>query len=389
MTSSVPTHVRTTRHRRLVAVGGAAVAALAATLTATAVAPVAHAAAPAADKPVAFNGKPRFVTIPMRTEGRPPVAAAAAALPSLPTWSGSFTATVAGVPTNFPYTMIGSDPAGAGVTTTVANTITPINFKFGTVLMSSNPVNTTNVVNSGLFANKTFQTTNGQYGDIYMRTNFWTKINNGAKPWHVLMAKPVVRPALTFTIPSTAGRSVLLTSGVRIGVLDINYLDARLKTYVVGPSATVLSQLMATNIVLCNGKPATNLANCGILGYHSAWSTSTGKHTYSVSGYLSPKVFNDPTTANVSTMSHELGEWLADPYTTNKVPGWDIDPTAGVACSPLLEVGDGLEGKGVQIGTLFYQDLHYLPYFTRESPSTSWQGRYSWFKNDLAPATLC
>lgn len=378
----VTSHSTSTTRRRgvVLALATVTVAALAATS-----APAAVAASAPAEKPVALKGKLRFAKIPMRTDGKPTAAAAAAIVP-LRTFSGSLTINAQ----TFPYDMVGSDPAGAAVTSTIPNSLTAINFKFSNGTMSTPASITTNVVSSGLFQNKTFQSVNGQYLDVYSRTNFWTAINNGAKNWHVRMAQPTVRPALNMTIPANKGRTVLLTTGIRIGVLDITYLDQHLKTYVNTPAANSFTQLVGLNIILCNGNPTASLNNCGIGGYHSAWSTSTGKHTYAYSGYLSRLVFNDPTAANIAIMSHEMGEWQSDPYTTNVIPAWDMDPTAaGVACNTLLENGDGLEGKGLQIGSFFYQDLHYLPYFSREIPSTSWAGRYSWFGNNKGPAVLC
>lgn len=376
----VPPPLAPVARRRAAAV--VAVVSVAAGLTAAA-APAARAASAPAEPRVVFSQRLRFAELPMRTAGTPTgtsTGTAAAATP-LRTFSSSFT--FGG--RTFPYTMVGSPPGGAATTTTVASTITPLTFRFGTVTMSSPAVNTTTVLGSGLFTDQAFPGGTGQYGDVFLRTQFWSRIGAGSKAWHVRLARPAVRPTLTLTVPATSGRSVLLSTGVRIGVVDIGFLDAQLRGYVSAPAPDVLTQLLATNIVLCRGNPTATLGNCGIGGYHSAWSTPTGRHTFTYQGYLSPLVFDDPTSADLAIMSHQLGEWLADPYATNPAPAWR---TPG-GCNRLLEVGDGLVGTGVRIGGLFYQDLAYLPYFAHQTPSPSWLGRYSWFGTSKAPSTLC
>ena len=93
---------------------------------------------------------------------------------------------------------------------------------------------------------------------------------------------------------------------------------------------------------------------CCIGGYHSA---RLPAQSYSVFDYIGKAgVFAQ----DVSALSHELGEWLDDPFTNNNSP-----------CG-IYENGDPLEGEAnygdyaYTVGTMTYhlQDLAQPPYFS-------------------------
>ena len=88
-------------------------------------------------------------------------------------------------------------------------------------------------------------------------------------------------------------------------------------------------------------------------------------------------------------MSHELAEWLADPFVDNTVPFWDSPIAPQYPCNNFLEVGDPLVGIVQQVGGLTYQDEAFISFFTRDVPSIGWLGRYSWFGTFTAPSPSC
>ena len=105
---------------------------------------------------------------------------------------------------------------------------------------------------------------------------------------------------------------------------------------------------------------------CCIGGWHSAYG-GAGSQTYSVFDYVGKSgVFSQ----DVSALSHELGEWLADPFVNNNSP-----------CG-IYENGDPLEGEAnygdynYVVGTMTYhlQDLAQPPYFGAPA-TTSLNGR--------------
>ena len=283
----------------------------------------------------------------------------------------------------FTYRMVGTDPEGAAATTTVPDTITPVQFVFtsdGTTM--GVPATTLDqVTGSGLFVPAAFPSETGQYGDTFMRAQFWTSIDSGAKDWHVNLATPTVRPVLTVTVPAADGNTTVV-NGVQVGLVDVNFFDQTVQSYIGTPAENVFTQLLADNIVLCDS------GQCGIGGYHSALVNGTGGHTYSYQSFLDPAIF-DSTFADTAPMSHELAEWLADPFVDNTVPFWDSPIAPQYPCNNFLEVGDPLVGIVQQVGGLTYQDEAFISFFTRDVPSIGWLGRYSWFGTFTAPSPSC
>ena len=364
----------TIRKARAVAVAGTAIALV------TAVVPAASAvgAQPSQDLRI----KPFSVRVPGKNAAGP--RAAAAALAPLRTFNGSFSSGG----TTFPYTMVGTAPTGAATTSTIPNSITPLALRFGASTLGVPAANLTKVTTSGMYANKAFPGGTGQYGDVFMRTQFWTQLNGGAKNWHVKLAAPNVRPTLTLTVPAGSGRTLVLR-GVTTGFADVNWLDNAIQGYISAPAPTILTQLLTNNIVLCDGAPLADLSNCGIGGYHSLATNAAGRHTYSYQSYLNQLIFQDPTFANISVMTHELAEWLADPYVNNRTPNWISAIAPQYGCNGFLEVGDPVVGRGMTIGGLFYQDEVYLSWFARQSPSQARLGRYTWFNSLTALSAAC
>jgi hypothetical protein len=104
--------------------------------------------------------------------------------------------------------------------------------------------------------------------------------------------------------------------------------------------------------------------NCYILGYHGAAmplghgaGQTNGKgnnevQTFIYSGYASPNTYSgfSPTTlptrgrSDIHALSHEVAEWLDDPFVDNAVQPW-LTPTAPqYGCTGVLETGDPVVG---------------------------------------------
>ena len=120
---------------------------------------------------------------------------------------------------------------------------------------------------------------------------------------------------------------------------------------------------------------------CCILGYHST--NNAGTQAYAVAAYSDPGIFSVPI-QDIHVASHEFGEWLDDPLipNTNIVPAWGHVGQVG-GCQNNLETGDPVTGKAFTISvggtapfTYHPEDLVFLPWFARISPSTSVNG---WF----------
>jgi hypothetical protein len=133
----------------------------------------------------------------------------------------------------------------------------------------------------------------------------------------------------------------------------------------------VLPLFVSYDIYLTSG-------GCCIGGYHDSDGSQPAGQTYSYATYVDTVgAFSQ----DVSALSHELGEWLDDPFVDNNVDCND---------NSILEVGDPLEGLSNYGGfpyklngmTYNLQSLVFIGYFG--APKT-WSAN-SWyaFQNDMS-----
>ena len=120
---------------------------------------------------------------------------------------------------------------------------------------------------------------------------------------------------------------------------------------------------------------------CCIGGYHSANGAQPTGQTYSVSTYVdAPGSFSQ----DVSALSHEIGEWMDDPFVDNSVNCQD---------NSIMENGDPLEGNSnfggfpYVLGGFTYnlQSLVFIGYFG-DKASTS---VHSWLSFQHDEAHVC
>ena len=121
-----------------------------------------------------------------------------------------------------------------------------------------------------------------------------------------------------------------------------------------------------------------------------------------------PRVGKNPSgqviNADVDTLSHEVGEWMDDPFTFNPTPRWGRIPkwiasspngSPQPDCQTNLEVGDPLAFRpdisvAMSSGTFHVQELAYASWFYSQNfPSTGAGGRYSDGGTFTRPAWAC
>ena len=97
-------------------------------------------------------------------------------------------------------------------------------------------------------------------------------------------------------------------------------------------------------------------------------------------------------------MSHEVAEWINDPFVNNIVPGWSIPVNPGYCVSDLLEVGDPIDSFSnasfpVTLNGKTYhpQDEAYFSWFAHQSPSKALHHQYSYISPEKlrAPPPHC
>ncbi len=311
--------------------------------------------------PDTMKATPRFVVLPAKhaDQIKPNV--------GLTTWNFSYTYKS----NNYTDTFVGTNPK-TGASTTTPVFIIPIAITIGAETFSTSTVQANgstallDTTNSPIFkssvkfveGSKNLGKT--QYEDAYQRESFWKEIHKANPDYHILLGQPTVLPEVTLTPPKSDGK-VGTEFGVHVALVDINWLDGQVNAIIAANPQITTS---AVPIFVLYDTYETE-GGCCIGGYHS----TTGAQTYAIFDYLgTPGVFSQ----DVSALSHEMGEWLDDPFTNNNSP-----------CG-IYENGDPLEREANYGGypytangmTYNLQDLAQPPYFGAP-PKTSLDSRFT------------
>jgi hypothetical protein len=317
--------------------------------------------------------------------------------------------TVSDAGTNYQYTMVGRNPTVAQTTQAVSipTQVVPLIIKFvnghtwnPTVGDSCDTTSAlTRTMASPIFKNHTYAfggTSVGstQYIDAFQRANYFkytgpSGINSG---YHVTLA-PVTLSPITVSVPSADSAEGTAGCGNRVlGAVDIDWLDNYLQHTVIpslaskGVGVKTFPLFVLGNVVEYLGTPD----NCCVLGFHNAYQTATGRQTYAVAMYDNTGVFGR--SKDVSVLSHEVGEWLADPLANNPTRSWGhVGQVSG--CQSSLEVGDPLSGtiQSVVVSSHTYhvQELAFTSWFYHQATSTGVNGWYSNYGTFRTYAATC
>jgi hypothetical protein len=298
----------------------------------------------------------------------------------LTTWNGQFVFHNV----TYKYNMVGTAPR-TGTSTTVNTFLIPIALTYtsgGTTTTFSPAHVLTNgqtvikntqqspIFQSGVdFVTGGIDLGNTQYTDAFQRGNFWGQVQSNPG-YHVLLGQPKVAPVQTFAVPPADG-SLGTEFGVKVGLVDINWLDGKLQGII-----NQVKQINPTTLpIFITYDVYVTDFGCCIGGYHSSMGSTAAPQAYSYFTYIDKPVFGQ----DVSALSHEVSEWMDDPLVVN------INGNS-VQCG-ILEVGDPEEGfanNGAFPYTLNgftynLQDETYLPYFgaptsTSANGSLTFQG---------------
>jgi hypothetical protein len=304
------------------------------------------------------------------------------------------------------FNIVGTDPSLGANTTTIPTVLVPLKFVFPN---AGNPtLDGTNIValtqNSPVFQTAAY--TAGpvalgvtQYGDALQRAEFWN-LPGFSQDYHVLLGTPSVAATVTVAVPAGKGNAYALAGGGFLGVVDTTFFGQVLASLTAAYTADQLPVLVTDNVFLgTNGV----IGNCCILGYHAAQGPpiATAK-TWIYAAYVEDGTFAPPgqsagTFADVVPLSHEVAEWLNDPFvgslsTVNLIPP-AVLPGQGGACIINFETGDPLESPTVTFtkttnATVYHlQDEVLLPWYLHSTPSFSVNGWYT-FQNLAAQIPL-
>jgi hypothetical protein len=311
-----------------------------------------------------------------------------------------------GTSLQLPFNIVGTNPANGAATTTIPTIIVPIKVVYQTTGGLS--LDGTNVVpavqNSPIFLTADY-TADGtdlgvtQFGDALQRAEFW-QLPGFSQNYHVLLGMPVIAPTVTITVAnSTQGNLYRLRSGGLLGVVTNSFFDAQLNALLPNYTANMLPIFLTDNVY--EGSNGT-IGTCCILGYHNSQGPpATTAKTWIYAAYTEPGTFVGDVIADVQALSHEVAEWLNDPFVgafafgfLNIVPP-ALLPGQGGACIINFETGDPLEAPPavftkVTNGTTYHlQDEIFLPWYLHTTPSFSVNGWYTLQNTFTTFSSLC
>jgi hypothetical protein len=340
---------------------------------------------------------------------------------TIPHWTFQYTDPTNGV--TYPITMAGGDPRAGNTTTSIHTVIVPLRMNFvagnqdtsafddaGYFGYRAIPLNRTfdganraqDVLDSPIFSTG-FATPadmggdTAQVGDAFVRAQ-WSKLNTG---YHLGLVNDTVLPTQTIDVPATKGLAYQRpvgawrelhgygTTDTITGFAEYGWFSNRVQNLInsLHISSTTVPIVLTDNVLLYEGHDAYR--NCCVLGYHGAAvgaSNGTGSQpvqTYVFSAWSTPGSFagfladySDPNRqapnatrgiADIHSLTHELSEFLDDPFVNNAVQPWRAATAPQYGCSDLLETGDPVvgvwfpyDGNTAQAptGTTYYGQYH-------------------------------
>lgn len=305
---------------------------------------------------------------------------------SVPHWEGAFKFNG----TFFHFTMAGHSPSG-NVTTSIATSLIPISFFFdefvdsngNNIVIDVSPAVTSTLTGPD-FANASYGTGTTQFADAIQRAEFF---HQQAGSWHTRILNPRMLQGVVVEVPPGASKLFQTSSGVIFAEMDEGFFVSQLNTILqLEPIKPIeLSIALTRNVLLYQNQ---NVNDCCVLGFHTAFesaqtSTTADVQTFAWASWLSPGIFQNPDIADVLPISHEISEWMNDPFISNATPPWEFPDNSG--CQANLETGDPVE---VLPSPAFEVTLHsytyhpqteaLLQWFSRVSPSNAFDNAYSY-----------
>lgn len=290
--------------------------------------------------------------------------------------------------------------AGFVITTKPATTVFNPTAADSSCLGASNNVPVTLFDQSPIFQSAKFTFGNTalgttQYIDAFQRGNFWQNV--AGSNYHTIL-NPQMYPAVRLNLP---GDQALSLPGAFFGgcgpiaIVNFTYLYNQIFPSLLAAEGVHSSQFpvfLFYNTVLSGSSPS-DLKDCCILGFHAATTKSAGApvQTWSFIDFHTAGAFG-PGVRDTSIASHEVGEWMDDPFGNNPTPAWGHTGQVG-GCQGNLEVGDPLTGtnvptvKGANGFTYHLQELAFFSWFYG-APSIAANGWFSdnnTFTSDAGP----
>jgi len=322
--------------------------------------------------------------------------------PTLPTFTG--VATVGS--TQYRYTMVGTNPQVRRARNVVVPVlIIPMRLEFvgGTVLDPSQPDTCLGglaplavTLQSPLFQDFDYGEGPKQFLEQIRRLEFWQFTAPGKlNPHYSVRLSPSVLPTQTLALsPASAAQEVPCpaTGGrQKMGHVDIEDWSSFQSQVVpqfpkLGVNAGTFVLFLLPYAEFTAGDQPIGVA------FHGVIPTPGGMVTFAAAHLDLDKPGK---LVNLGPLSHELAEWLDDPYGDNDTPLWGNTGQVRSGCAEGLEVGDPLTGTflpPVQMPNgISYQsqETAFVSWFFDQVPSPGFDGWYSSGGTFRSPAAPC
>jgi hypothetical protein len=295
-------------------------------------------------------------------------------VPTVPFFTTSFS--YAGK--KYAVNMVGANPMLSGQSTTIPVQVIPVTLTFsdGTVLDGTGDVNI--LTASPIFVDGTYQEGTTQYGDALMRSEFWTYTSTTG--YHMLLATPTILTTEQVTVPAADGYTKM-RRGIKTGYVTYEWFVRTIQPQIlqqrnIDPTTLTIFLTRRTRALQPGGY-------CCYEGYHSAFDVTTGNGPV-----IYTAVWANVARGVISTMGHELAEWMNDPFYTNKVPSWRNPSSLGCG-NGLLEVGDPTTKWVFNVNGDQVEDMAFYSWFTRAIPSIGINGQYDLLAKLNGPSAAC
>ena len=318
---------------------------------------------------------------------------------SIPHFSGSFESQGKA----YPYTIVGTKPQSNG-TTEVPVQIIPISLFFeefvdengAPIVLDPGPV-MARVASSPNFHSAEYATGTTQFADAVQRAQFY---GSAGKEWHTLLGAPQILKPLRIAVPRGDAKVYRNPStGILYAIVDTDFFLSQLNTMIqmANLSSDSLAIALTSNVFLA---PQKDIKKCCVLGFHTSFDVGEVTQlkfiqTFIWASWVEQGILG-PGLADVTPMSHEISEWMNNPFGGNTVPAWQVPNSTG--CQNNLETGDPLAlmpnaGYPVLIDGFTYhpQSQVLMQWFQHGSTSDAFEGAFSFPDQSLmlGPSQAC
>ena len=336
---------------------------------------------------------------------------------SIPHFTGSFTTD--GVV--YPFIMLGGNPTQGGITR-IHTELIPLEFQFldasGELILDADGTPLTLgpsaqiiqlAAESPLFQDAKYSIDTTQFTDAIQQASFFSV---KGRNWHTLLTDPKVHKPIRITVPfgKASTQQPIETFAI---CLEFDFLGSQLVSILQSLPLDHLALFLSLDTIVYDG--IAELRACtqnaaGTVGFHTvvdrfATKTHVGLQVFGYSAWLTPPAafpFSD--FEDIAFLAHEVVEAVNDPFIgTANVPGGPFtnfvpEYNAFGGCQNTLETGDFIEGLAkssfpVTLNNFTYhpQNEQLIQWFSREVPSSAFQGAYSYPDTSLlsSPSTPC